>query len=46
MFMHTALKSENVDLKAQVRKLSSNMGKLKSQLGCQENDAKNLKDDK
>jgi hypothetical protein len=46
MYMYTALKSENADLKDQMEMLSSNMDKLESLLGCQENDIKKLKEKK
>jgi hypothetical protein len=44
--MHSSLKSENVELRSQIKALTSNYEKLESRLGHHENDIKNLKDKK
>jgi hypothetical protein len=46
MAMHAALKAENVELKAHMKTLSSNLYKLVSRVGRQENDVNKLKDKK
>jgi hypothetical protein len=44
MSMHASLKTENVELKSQIKTLSSNYDKLESRLGHHENDIKKLKE--
>jgi hypothetical protein len=46
MSMHTALKTENAELKAHMKTISSNLDKLESRVGCQENDVKKMKEKK
>jgi hypothetical protein len=46
MSMHAALKAENVEFKAHMKTLSSNLDKLESLVGRQENDVKKLKEKK
>jgi hypothetical protein len=46
MSMHAAPKAENVELKAHMKTLSSNLDKLESRVGRQENDVKKLKEKK
>jgi hypothetical protein len=46
MSMHASLKTESVDLKSQIKVISSNYDRLESRLGRQENDIKKLKDKK
>jgi hypothetical protein len=46
MTMHSSLKSENVELRSQIKALTSNYEKLESRLGRHENDIKKLKDKK
>jgi cell division protein FtsB len=43
MYMHAALKAENVELKAHMKNMSSNLDKLESRVGRQENDVKKLR---
>jgi hypothetical protein len=46
MTMHSSLKSENVELRSQIKALTSTYEKLESRLGRHENDIKKLKDKK
>jgi hypothetical protein len=46
MTMHSSLKSENVELRSQIKVLTSNYEKLESRLGRHENHIKKLKDKK
>jgi hypothetical protein len=46
MTMHSSLKSENVELKSQIKVLTTTYEKLESRLGHHENDIKKLKDKK
>jgi hypothetical protein len=46
MSMHAALKAENVELKAHMKTMSSNLDKLESRVGCQETDVKKLREKK
>jgi hypothetical protein len=44
MTMHSELKSENVELRSQIKALTCNYEKLESRLGFHENDIKKIKD--
>jgi hypothetical protein len=44
--MHYSLKSENVELRSQIKVLKSNYEKFEPRLVCHENDIKKLKDKK
>jgi predicted nuclease with TOPRIM domain len=44
--MHSSLKSENVELRSQIKALTSNYEKLESRVGRHENGIKKLKDKK
>jgi predicted methyltransferase MtxX (methanogen marker protein 4) len=46
MTMHSSLTSENVELRSQIKALTSNYEKLELRLGRHENDIKKLKDKK
>jgi uncharacterized protein YfaT (DUF1175 family) len=46
MTMHSSLKSENEELRSQIKALTRNYEKLESRLGHHESDIKNLKDKK
>jgi hypothetical protein len=46
MSMYAALKAENAELKARMKTISSNLDKLESRVGCQENNVKKLKEKK